>query len=217
MDIPSRWSLRSASPKIPTATTAQPAKRLASRTWPNSDITTANGSALGIATVDGYGPGALATHQRSWSLCVRLLGHISHHIGWALYSFRKTLPAAREWRCPSIQDLHRAAAYAAINVTATGPAELDKTLALKLSPPTTVGIYAAGARVIGAATLPVLALMLSATPRLFREGASAPLRHGSFSAEYSLPRRLMESLPATALWICAPMFAWLFGSKCIGL
>ena len=135
----------------------------------------------------------------------------------ATSSLRQAWPSPRNWRLPRIAELRHAAGYAVLNLTATGPSELDKTLALKLLPLAAAGVYAAGARVIGALTLPVIAMMLSAMPRLFREGqtnsrSSDRLLRWLFAAAlgYSL-------LLAAALWLAAPFFDLLFGPRYQGL
>jgi O-antigen/teichoic acid export membrane protein/SAM-dependent methyltransferase len=135
----------------------------------------------------------------------------------ATLSTRNAWPALRVWRLPQIAELRHAAGYAVLNLTATGPAELDKTLALKLLPLAVAGVYAAGARVIGALTLPVIAMMLSAMPRLFRDGQTDRIRSNQLlrwvfaaSLGYSL-------LLAVALWIAAPLFDLLFGPRYHGL
>ena len=129
----------------------------------------------------------------------------------AIFSLRQAWPSPRTWRLPRMNELRHAAGYAALNLTATGPSELDKTLALKLLPLAAAGVYAAGTRVIGALTLPVIALMLSAMPRLFREGQtntarSARLLRWLFAASLGY-----SFLLATALWLAAPLFDLLFG------
>ena len=141
------------------------------------------------------------------------LGASALALGIARLSLRQAWPALPDWRLPRLAELRHAAGYAVLNLTATGPAELDKTLALKLLPLAAAGVYAAGARVIGALTLPVIAMMLSAMPRLFREGQadrarSARLLRWVFAAAlgYSL-------LLAAALWIAAPLFDRLFGPR----
>lgn len=126
-------------------------------------------------------------------------------------------PRLRLWRLPSKTELREAAGYAALNVTAVTPAELDKTLATKLLPLAASGLYAAGARVIGAATLPVIAMMLSALPRLFREGQEQARRTGRllrwvFGAAFAYGVAL-----AVVLWFIAPVFVWLFGPKYTGI
>ncbi len=126
-------------------------------------------------------------------------------------------PQPRLWRRPGGRELREAASYAALNITASGPAELDKTLAIKLLPLPAAGLYAAGARMVGAVTLPVVALMLSALPRLFREGQEQPQR------AYQLLRWIFGATTlygmglAAALWCCAPLFVWLLGEKYQGV
>lgn len=139
----------------------------------------------------------------------------------ALIIATATMPASwprlRLWRLPNKTELRAAAGYAAINITATTPAELDKTLATKLLPLEASGLYAAGARVIGALTLPVIAMLLSALPRLFREGHDksgriAGLLRWIFAAALGYSIAL-----AIILWLIAPVFVWLFGAKYQGI
>lgn len=126
-------------------------------------------------------------------------------------------PRWSSWRLPSKAELRNTAGYAALNITAAGPAELDKTLAAKLLPLASAGLYAVGARVIGAVTLPVIAMMLSALPRLFREGQDKPKRTAHL-LRWVLGTTLAYSLAlAVTLWLTAPVFVWLFGPKYDGL
>lgn len=123
----------------------------------------------------------------------------------------------RDWRLPHWAELHEAMGYAALNITRAGPAELDKTLATKLLPLAASGLYAAGARLIGAAILPIVAMMISALPRLFREGRDQPqsttrLLRWIFSAALGY-----SSSIAVLLWFIAPAFVWVFGPKYDGI
>lgn len=139
----------------------------------------------------------------------------------ALIVASTTMPAAwphpRLWRLPKKVELRAAAGFAAINVTATTPVELDKTLATKLLPLAASGLYAAGARVIGAATLPVIAMMLSALPRLFREGQDNPKRIAQLLRWIFMAALAYSIVLAVALWFIAPVFVWLFGTKYQGI
>lgn len=126
-------------------------------------------------------------------------------------------PRPHLWRLPHKLELRTAVGFAVLNITATTPVELDKTLATKLLPLAASGLYAAGARVIGAATLPVIAMMLSALPRLFREGQEDPKRTSSllwwiFAAAFVYSISL-----AIVLWLIAPVFVWVFGAKYHGI
>jgi O-antigen/teichoic acid export membrane protein len=126
-------------------------------------------------------------------------------------------PRLSSWRLPNKAEFRDTAGYAALNITAIGPAELDKTLATKLLPLASAGMYAVGARVIGAATLPVIAMMLSALPRLFRDGQDQPKRTAHL-LRWIFGATLAYSVAlAVVLWFVAPIFVWLFGAKYQGL
>lgn len=126
-------------------------------------------------------------------------------------------PRPSNWRLINKAQLHEAAGYAALAITATSPAELDKTLATKLLPLGVAGVYAAGARVIGAAILPVMAMMLSALPRLFREGQDLPKRATNL-LRWIFGAALVFSVGlAVVLWFVAPIFEWIFGTRYHGL
>lgn len=126
-------------------------------------------------------------------------------------------PAMRRWRMMSKAELRHTAGYATLAITATSPAELDKTLAAKLLPLEGAGLYAAGARVIGATTLPVIAMMLSALPRLFREGQGQPERTTYLLRWIFVVALTYSGALAALLWLIAPAFLWLFGSKYNGI
>lgn len=126
-------------------------------------------------------------------------------------------PHPRIWRLPTSAELRESAGYAALAITAMSPGELDKTLATKLLPLAESGMYAAGARAIGAATLPVMAMMLSALPRMFRE------RHEQSRRTVSLLRRIYAAglaysvVLVVVLWFIAPAFVWVFGARYQGI
>jgi len=139
----------------------------------------------------------------------------------ALLCVLGTLPAAwpsiRQWRLPRRTDLLNTAGFAALNITAAGPTEIDKTLATRLLPLGGAGLYAAAARIIGAATLPISAMTASALPRLFREGQDrsgrpSHLLRWMFGAACGYSASL-----AALLWIAAPVFDWIFGSRYHGI
>jgi O-antigen/teichoic acid export membrane protein len=136
---------------------------------------------------------------------------------FATMTTRDCWPSIQRWRLPDPCELRHAAGYAASNFTSNGPGELDKTLAAKLLPLATAGLYSAGARVIGAATLPVAAMMLSAIPRLFREGR-APSTRTAHLLRWVFGAALAYSLIlASILWLVAPFFGWIFGAEYHGL
>lgn len=126
-------------------------------------------------------------------------------------------PKIESWRLPTKSEFSNAAGYAALNITSNGPLELDKTLATKLLPLAASGVYAAGARVIGATTLPVVAMMLSALPRLFREGQDQPRRTAHLLRWVFGAALAYSVVLAVVLWLIAPVFVWLFGPKYHGI
>jgi O-antigen/teichoic acid export membrane protein len=126
-------------------------------------------------------------------------------------------PPVHAWRLPRTAELRETIGYAALNITAVGPAELDKTLAARLLPLSTAGLYAAGARVVGAATLPVIAMMLSALPRLFREGHKQPQRTAHLIRLIFTATLAYSTALAVALWLVAPLFVKIFGAKYEGI
>ncbi|WP_396621532.1 lipopolysaccharide biosynthesis protein [Marinobacter sp. W-8] len=126
-------------------------------------------------------------------------------------------PKLRSWKLPSKSELRSAWGYAALNITAAGPSEFDKTLAFKLLPPDSAGLYAAGARVIGATMLPVMAMILSALPRLFREGQDES-QHTNRLLRWIFATSVVFSLVLVAIfWLLGPVFAWLFGTAYHGV
>lgn len=126
-------------------------------------------------------------------------------------------PRPFTWRLPSKAQWQQTKGYGVLAITAAGPTELDKMLAIKLLSPTASGLYAAGARVISAATLPVIAMMQSALPRLFRESQDQP-EHTARLLRWIFSITLAYSLVlATVLWFAAPVFAWLFGERYDGI
>lgn len=122
-------------------------------------------------------------------------------------------PAPKHWRLPSGVEIRNSTGYAALAVTANAPAELDKTLAAQFLPLASAGIYAAGTRVIGATTLPVIAMMLSVLPRLFREGHVQRQRTRQL-VRWVLGVTCAYSFTlAMLMWFIAPLFVYLFGPK----
>lgn len=133
-----------------------------------------------------------------------------------LYSQHAWL-TVKQWRLASKQELKQSAGYAALALTAAGPSEIDKILAAKLLPPGVSGLYAAGSRVIGAAILPVIALLLSAMPKLVRESKENPLQKKHLIDCILISVFLYGFLLAGLFWLAAPLVEWLFGEKYSGI
>ncbi len=133
---------------------------------------------------------------------------LSRQISW---------PSVSLWRFPQLEELKDAAGFAVLNITNLGPSELDKTLAARLLPMADAGLYSAAARAISAVVLPVVAMLLSALPRLFREGSTAN-QQSSKLTHWIFTTTILYSLFVTGLlWLFAPMFDWIFGGAYEGI
>ena len=134
-----------------------------------------------------------------------------------LSTILKPWPPTGSWRLAKRKELWDSASYAALNVTTLAPGELDKALAVKLLPLGSAGLYAASARVLGAVTLPVIAMTLSALPRLFRE-KNSPATQNKNLLRWILTAALVYGiLLSILLYICAPILSWLLGAEYNGI
>lgn len=75
------------------------------------------------------------------------------------------------------EELKVGASYSAMHMVLSNSSEFDKILAIRFLPSHETGIYAATTRVISALVMPVVAVLLSAQPRLFSY-AHSPTRQG---------------------------------------
>jgi len=123
----------------------------------------------------------------------------------------------KQWKLPNRAQLKHSVGYATLSLTAAGPSELDKMLAVKLLPLGVSGLYAAASRVIGAATLPVTALLLSALPRLFRQAGEHSAQSQRLNRWIYLSVLIYGLALAGLLWFAAPAVQWLFGSQYHGM
>ncbi|MGD9889296.1 MAG: lipopolysaccharide biosynthesis protein [Halothiobacillaceae bacterium] len=135
---------------------------------------------------------------------------------FGLMLMQQDWPHLRDWRLPKRSEWRETSGFAALNLTAIAPNELDKTIAMQVLSPIDASTYAVGSRVMGPLVLPVLAMMLSTLPRLFRE-------HGGSAQNNDLMRISLLAalgyglLAAVALWFFAPWVAWPFGEQFAGL
>ena len=125
-------------------------------------------------------------------------------------------PSWHNWRLPIKSEWREGFGYAAMNITKAGPAELDKTISLKLLPPISAGVYAASARVVGAVTLPVAAMILSALPRMFREAGRPAGLVDLLVWMYAAAACYSVAL-AAAVWVSSPLLEQLFGNEYLGI
>lgn len=131
----------------------------------------------------------------------------------AVRTFPSLWPTTRKWRLPDVSELRNNAGYAVLSLTASGPGELDKTVAAKLLPLSAAGLYAVGTRVIAATMLPISAMTESALPRLFREGGEQPERTRHLLLWIFTAALTYSISIAILLWLVAPLFEKAFGPK----
>lgn len=118
-----------------------------------------------------------------------------------------------EWRVLARGLWGEAGSFALLSITAGGQAELDKLLSVRMLTAGPAGVYTAAARIAGAAILPVVALLVSALPRLF----------GHQRWDWKLLRLLSLSAVAYAvvgavmLWFLSPWLELAFGGAYQGL
>lgn len=118
------------------------------------------------------------------------------------------------WRMAHGSEWGGLVGYAVTNASANGVSELDKILAVRLLPFGAAGVYSAASRVVGSLVLPVIAMMLSAMPRLFRGGPDA----GSSLHFWLFGLASLYGLLAAALLVfAAPLIEYLLGSEYTGV
>lgn len=124
---------------------------------------------------------------------------------------------ARQWRLANKQDLKNSAGYAALALTAAGPSELDKILAIKLMPLGMSGLYIGASRIIGATVLPVMALLLSTLPRFFRESLLISVESHRLLKWIFITVICYSLILTIIIWYMAPLVEMLFGLEYKGL
>jgi O-antigen/teichoic acid export membrane protein len=123
-----------------------------------------------------------------------------------------------DWRprCPTRQELREGASYAAMNLVAANPSELDKIIAVRAVGTHDAGVYAATSRVMASAVTPVLAMLLASQPRLFRH-SHEPTREGHRLIYLILTLALAwGTVSGVMLTLCSPLLPWLFGESFAG-
>lgn len=132
------------------------------------------------------------------------------------FFFPETIVNFNKWKLPKKKHLKKSFGYAVLNLTSLGPTELDKILAVKLLPLGISGIYVAGSRVIGAAVLPVIALLLSALPRLFRESKDE-IKNKKLISWIFISVVVYGFILMTLIFVFSAVVEKMFGTKYIGI
>jgi O-antigen/teichoic acid export membrane protein len=129
---------------------------------------------------------------------------------FALLATQATLTPTPSAAPIRISDIREGLGFSAVWAVANALTSLDKTLVLRFAGSTTTGLYAAAYRLATMFALPIDALTMAVTPRLFRRGdgdASHPhlLRHlVAITLSYTLAAE-------AALWLAAELLPVLLG------
>ena len=126
-------------------------------------------------------------------------------------------PAFRHWRLATLPELRRAASFAVLSITTRGPTEVDKSLAARLLPLETAGVYSGAARIVSAVNVPILAMIQSALPTLFSQARQAAGIQPRMLATMFGVAFLYGSGAALLMWLFVPSIAWLFGDAYAGI
>lgn len=144
------------------------------------------------------------------------LGALVHGLGAAVALLLGLALAAPTWplRRPTLPLLRSGSRYALMHLTASIPTEVDKALALRLLESAETGVYALASRGLAVVTLPVIAMLQAALPRLVggleaREAAAPALVRTVL-----LLAVLYGALAALALHaLAAPLLEWAMGGR----
>ena len=132
-------------------------------------------------------------------------------IGW--WVVRKHVPLDWRPRRATVSELKDGGTYAAMLLVAANPTELDKIVAVRQVGAAEAGLYTAGSRVMGALVMPVLAMLLSAQPRLFRQARTADSDMTRLVGMLFAAAVAWGLISAVLLAIASPLLPWLFGSS----
>lgn len=137
-------------------------------------------------------------------------------LGGALAAARAQLPQNLHW--PDRATLRHGARFAAMNLAAMSPGELDKALALRLLGASGTGLYALASRGMAVVTLPVAAMLQAALPRLIRELHQSDTAHRRLlRAVLSLSALYGMSAAVLLHWAAPPLLEWLLGAAYVGI
>lgn len=129
-------------------------------------------------------------------------------------STAQVVPTHR-WRLPCRAEWGEACGYAATDLSRNGPTELDKAVAVRSMSAYDAGLYAAAARIMAAGVLPVMAMVVSALPRLFRESVGPALWR--LVALMTLIALLYGSVLSALFWVGAGWIDIVMGAAYAGI
>ncbi|QNK00376.1 lipopolysaccharide biosynthesis protein [Dyella telluris] len=120
-----------------------------------------------------------------------------------------------DWRprLATRDELKEGGTYAAMLLVATNPTEIDKIAAVRQVGATDAGIYVAGSRIMGAVVLPVLAMLLTAQPRLFRHAREQDRNARTLIRTMFALAAGWGILSGILLLLIAPLLPWILGAE----
>jgi O-antigen/teichoic acid export membrane protein len=131
--------------------------------------------------------------------------------GIGLWITRRYVELTWQPRLPTRKELREGMSYAAMNLVAANPSELDKIVAVRVIGAHDAGIYTATARVMVSAVTPVTALLLASLPRLFRHAHRPSPEGRRLIKQIALLAFGWGMLSALVLALCSPLLPVLFG------
>lgn len=155
---------------------------------------------IAVAAMAALGAHSIASFAQIYVASLVPVVAITLWLGWPRKADHST--------CTARQAVREGLPYAVSGFALSAGSELDKTVLLRLAGEAVTGPYAAAYRIASAATLPVNALILAASPRLFRVSSTQNPRLAAAMLAVVTGYGL---LAAAALWLLAPFAPWLLG------
>jgi O-antigen/teichoic acid export membrane protein len=154
----------------------------------------------------------------------RLAAYAGLHLAAAFFALsgavmfaRRYIPLDIQVRRPNWEEWKQGASFALMSFTSLNPAELDKAVALRALGAAPAGLYAAATRALAATVTPVIGLLLSSQPRLFRHAHSHDPGASRLVVMIMLVAAAWGIFASLALYELATPLAGLFGAKFAGL
>lgn len=135
----------------------------------------------------------------------------------ALYHLPAAWPALAEWRWPRLATVRRASGYVSLSLSNISMTEVDKAVAVRVLSAGNVGLYALGARIVGAFVLPIVAMMLVVIPRILRAGNDRLREQARLVGMVAGASAIYTLAAASVIWLGAPGIEALFGGRFDGL
>lgn len=125
----------------------------------------------------------------------------------------RMLSLGRKPRRPTRDEWVTGSSYAAMNIVAANPAEVDKVLSPLLLGHHAAGIYAAASRIMNAAVTPVTAVLLTSQPKLFAHAASPSKEGKGLVSVVAWSSLALGSLAAVTLSALSPLIVLVLGDS----